>query len=53
MSANVVYSLCAYSKFDKDRNPILLIHDRKNGVFLLNLQTLEKSVILDKNIKVS
>jgi len=28
-------------------NPILVIHDRNNGVFFLNLQTKEKSNILD------
>jgi hypothetical protein len=41
-SANVVYSMIPYSKFDKDKCPLLLIHDRNNGVFLLNIVTLDK-----------
>lgn len=42
-SANVVYAMCQYARFDKEKNPILLIHDRNNGVFFLNIVTLEKS----------
>lgn len=25
-----------YSTFDKDKNPILIVHDQKNGIYLLN-----------------
>ena len=42
-SANVVYSLINYGRFDNKKNPVLLIHDRNNGVFMLNILTLEKS----------
>lgn len=45
---NVVYSMCPYYKFDKDSNPILIIHDRNNGVYMLNIVTLKKSQIIEK-----
>jgi hypothetical protein len=35
--------MTAYSRFDKDKNPILAIHDRNNGVFFINIVTLEKT----------
>lgn len=40
---NVVYSLIPYYKFEKDKNPLLIINDRINGVYILNLLTLQKS----------
>ena len=39
--------MTAYSRFDKDKNPILVIHDRNNGVFFINIMTLEKTQLLD------
>jgi len=45
---NVVYSMCPYYKFDKDKNPVLIIHDRNNGVYMLNIVTLKKSQIIER-----
>ena len=36
---NVVYALSAYRKFEKDLNPIFVVHDRVNGVYMINLAT--------------
>jgi len=39
--------MTSYSKFDSKKNPILVISDRNNGVYLLNIVTLKKSQIME------
>jgi hypothetical protein len=39
--------MTSYGKFDSKKNPILVISDRNNGVFLLNIVTLKKSQIME------
>lgn len=39
--------MTSYSKFDNKKNPILVISDRNNGVYLLNIVTLKKSQIME------
>jgi hypothetical protein len=39
--------MISYSKFDSKKNPILVISDRNNGVYLLNIVTLKKSQIME------
>jgi hypothetical protein len=39
--------MTSYSKFDSKKNPILVISDRNNGVYLLNIMTLKKSQIIE------
>ena len=39
--------MISYSKFDSKKNPILVISDRNNGVYLLNILTLKKSQIME------
>lgn len=48
-SANVVYAMTNYGKFDNKKNPVIVIHDRNNGVFMLNIVTLEKSQIIERD----
>jgi ABC-type enterochelin transport system ATPase subunit len=43
----VVFAMISYSKFDSKKNPILVISDRNNGVYLLNIVTLKKSQIME------
>jgi len=40
--------MCPYYKFDRDTNPVLIIHDRNNGVYMLNIATLKKSQIIER-----
>jgi hypothetical protein len=46
-SLNVLYFMGPYSVFDKDTNPILVIHDMKSGLYLLNLVTEDRTPIFD------
>ena len=39
--------MTSYSKFDSKKNPILVISDRNNGVYFLNIVTLKKSQIME------
>ena len=43
----MVFAMISYSKFDSKKNPILVISDRNNGVYLLNILTLKKSQIME------
>ena len=43
----MVFAMISYSKFDSKKNPILVISDRNNGVYLLNIVTLKKSQIME------
>lgn len=39
--------MTSYNKFDSKKNPILVISDRNNGVYFLNIVTLKKSQIME------
>ena len=43
----MIFAMTSYGKFDSKKNPILVISDRNNGVFLLNIVTLKKSQIME------
>lgn len=44
---NVLYYMGPYFKFDLKINPILVVHDMKSGLYLLNLVTEERTPICD------
>jgi len=43
---NIIYFMGPYSTFDKEKNPILVVHDMKNGVYILNVANQTKTFVL-------
>ena len=52
--SNIVYFMGPYSQFCREKNPLLVIHDLKHGLYLLDLSTTKKTQILysknDRNL---
>lgn len=46
-SLNILYFMEPYSIFDIKTNPLLVIHDMKSGLYILNLVTEERTPIFD------
>lgn len=44
---NVLYFMGPYSIFDVKQNPLLVVHDMKSGLYLINLVTEERTPIFD------
>jgi hypothetical protein len=45
---NVIYFMGPYSTFDKDKNPLLVVHDMKNGLYILNVVKQTKTFVVQK-----
>ena len=46
MPDNILYFMGAYSNFDFDKSPFIVVHDKLNGLYMLDFVKKKKTLIL-------